>query len=75
MSEHWLTFLASLIRIPGALFATIFLRRIQRRPIFFLGAILTIIGHTLLGFVTMQIVPPWVAMLGLTSSQFGYTAG
>ena len=67
--------MASLIRIPGALFATIFLRRIQRRPIFFLGAILTLLGHSLLGLVSMAVVPPWAAILGLISSQFGYTAG
>ena len=65
----------SLVKIPGGLFAALFLRRFPRRPIFLSAACLVILGHLTMGFTVMKLLPTWCAMLAITMVNIGYTGG
>ncbi len=70
-----LNFLVSLIKIPGGLFAAVFLKKFPRRPVFLSCALLVATGHLLMAGTLMEIFPKWCALAAVTFAFFGYSAG
>lgn len=70
-----LNFLVSLIKIPGGLFAAVFLKKFPRRPVFLCSSLLVFAGHLLMAWTLLGIVPRWCAAAAITCAFFGYSAG
>ena len=70
-----MNFIVSIARIPGGIFATIFLDRFSRRPLFLTSALLVIVSHITMGFTYLKIFPAVCAMVAIALTQFAYTAG
>ena len=75
IDQYYMNFIVSLAKIPGGLFAAIFLKRFPRRPVFLASALLVITGHTAMGLTNMGVLPPEFAMVSIAVTQFAYTAG
>ena len=98
LSGYMLNFLVSLIKIPGGLFAAVFLKKFPRRylegqlslfcasheqrfvylhsrPVFLGASLLVVIGHLLMAWTLIEIVPKWCALMAITCAFFGYSAG
>ena len=75
IDQYYMNFIVSLAKIPGGLFAAIFLKRFSRRPVFLASALLVITGHTAMGLTNMGVLPPEFAMASIAATQFAYTAG
>ena len=75
IDQYYMNFIVSLAKIPGGLFAAVFLKRFSRRPVFLASALLVITGHTAMGLTNMGVLPPEFAMASIAMTQFAYTAG
>ena len=75
IDQYYMNFVVSLAKIPGGLFAALFLKRFSRRPVFLASALLVITGHTAMGLTNMGVLPPEFAMASIAMTQFAYTAG
>ncbi len=74
-NEYMMTFLVSLIKIPGGLFAAIFLKRFPRRVVFISAGLLVAFGHMLMSLTQMEVAPTWCGIVAVTCAMFGYSAG
>ena len=70
-----MNFIVSLAKIPGGMFAAIFLKNFSRRPIFLASAFLIIVAHLIMGFTYLDFLPSEFAMLAIVIIQFAFTAG
>ena len=72
---YYMNFIVSLAKIPGGLFAAVFLKLFPNRPIFLGSAILVILAHFTTGLANMGTLPPEFALVAVAAIQFASTAG
>ena len=72
---YYMNFFVSLAKIPGGLFAVIFLKLFPNRPVFLGSAVLVIASHVIMGLTNMDKLPPEFAMVAIGTIQFAYSAG
>ena len=70
-----MNFIVSLAKIPGGLFAAVFLNRFPRRPVFLSCTLLIIVAHTTMGLTTLEVLPSEFAIISIGTIQFASTAG
>ena len=79
-----MNFIVSLAKIPGGLFAAIFLKRFSTRPVFLASALLIAAAHLTMGLTNMAVLPSGFAMVAIATIQgrnsidtwnFGHKAG
>ncbi len=70
-----MSFLVSLGKIPGGVFAAVFLKRFSRRPVFLASAVVVLAAHVTMGLVYLDVFPSELAMAALASALFAQTAG
>ena len=72
---YYMNFIVSLAKIPGALFAAIFLKLFPNRPIFLGSAILVTLAHFTTGLANIGVLPSEFALVAVAAIQFASTAG
>ena len=75
IDKYYMNFIVSLGKIAGAIFSTIFLNRLSRRPVFLTSALLVAVSHVIIGLTSLKLLPSWCAMVGVGAIQFALTAG
>ena len=70
-----MNFYVSLGKIPGGLFAAVFLKLLPNRPVFLGSAVLVIASHVIMGFTIMDKLPPFFAMVAIGTIQFAFSSG
>ena len=75
IDKFYMNFIVSLAKIPGGIFATMFLNRFARRPLFLSCALLVIVSHITMGLTSLNILPAECAMVAIAIIQFASTAG
>ena len=75
IDKFYMNFIVSLAKIPGGLFAAVFLNRFPRRPVFLSCTLLIIVAHITMGLTTMKVVPSEFAIVSIGAIQFASTAG
>ena len=70
-----MNFIVSLAKIPGGMFAALFLHKFSRRPVFLASALLVIVAHMTMGLTYLEILLPEFAMVAIAIFQFASTAG
>ena len=75
IDKFYMNFIVSLAKIPGGIFATMFLNRFARRPLFLSSALLVIISHITMGLTSLSMLPAECAMVAIAIIQFASTAG
>ena len=61
-----MNFVVSLAKIPGGLFAAIFLRRFSTRPVFLASALLIAAAHLTMGLTNMAVLPSGTVSLKIS---------
>ena len=75
IDKYYMNFIVSLAKIPGGLFAAIFLEKFSRRPVFLTSAALVIVAHVTMGLTYLDFLPSVFAMVAIAIIQFASTAG
>ena len=75
IDKYYMNFIVCLAKIPGGMFATIFLQHFPRRPVFLSSALLIIMSHLTMGLTYLEFLPSAFAMVAIAIIQFAYTAG
>jgi hypothetical protein len=75
LDEYKMNFLVSLAKIPGGMFAAVFLKGFSRRPVFLTSALLVIVSHIMMGMVYLKVLPFQLAIVAIATAQFSYSAG
>ena len=75
IDKYYMNFIVSLAKIPGGLFAAIFLKKFSRRPVFLTSALLVIVAHVTMGLTYLDFLPSEFAMVAIAIIQFASTAG
>ena len=70
-----MNFIVSLAKIPGGLFAALFLHKFSRRPVFLASALFMILAHVTMGLTILEFLPSEFAMAAIAIIQFASTAG
>ena len=70
-----MNFIVSLAKIPGGLFAAIYLKNFSRRPVFLACAFLIVVAHLMMGLTYLDFLPSKFAMVAIAIIQFASTAG
>jgi len=75
IDHYYMNFIVSLAKIPGGLFAAIFLKKFSSRPVFLICALLIVAAHIMMGLTNMMLLPPAFAMISIGIIQFTSSAG
>ena len=75
INKYYMNFIVSLAKIPGGMFAALFLHKFSRRPVFLASALLVIVAHVTMGLTYLEILSPEFAMVAIAIIQFASTAG
>ena len=75
IDKYYMSFIVSLARIPGGLFAAIFLKKFSRRPVFLSSAALMIVANVTMGLTYLDFLPSVFAMVAIAMIQFVFIAG
>ena len=75
VDHYFMNFIVSLAKIPGGVFAAIFLKKFPTRPVFLICAIHIIVAHVMMGLTNMMLLPPVFAMIAIAIIQFTSSAG
>ena len=65
----------SLAKIPGGLFASLFLKLFPNRHVFLGSAVLIIASYIVMGLTAVYDLPSVLAMLAVAAMQFAHSAG
>ena len=75
IDQYYMNFIVSLAKIPGGLFAAIFLKKFSTRPVFLASAVLIAAAHMTMGLTNMAVLPSGFAMVAIATIQFASSAG
>jgi hypothetical protein len=75
LDEYTMNFLVSLAKIPGGLFAAVFLKRFSNRPVFLASTLLVVVSHITMGMVYLDVLPSELAMVAIATALFAFSAG
>ena len=67
IDQYYMNFIVSLAKIPGGLFAAIFLKRFSTRPVFLASALLIAAAHLTMGLTNMGVLPSGFAMVAIAT--------
>ena len=75
IDQYYMNFIVSLAKIPGGLFAAIFLKRFSTRPVFLASAVLIAAAHLTMGLTNMAVLPSGFALVAIATIQFASSGG
>ena len=75
LDPFYMSFIVYLAKIPGGLFASIFLKFFPNRPIFLGSAALVVGAHVTMGLTISNVLPTEFALVAVATIQFASTAG
>ena len=75
LDPFYLSFIVSLAKIPGGLFAAVFLKFFPNRPIFLGSAAMVAAAHVTMGLTISDVLPSEFALVAVATIQFASTAG
>ena len=75
LDPFYMSFIVSLAKIPGGLFAAVFLKFFPNRPIFLGSAALVAAAHITMGLTISDLLPREFALVAVATIQFASTAG
>ena len=75
LDPFYLSFIVSLAKIPGGLFAAVFLKFFPNRPIFLGSGAMVAAAHVTMGLTISDVLPSEFALVAVATIQFASTAG